>query len=63
MKISLTVNILSLLIFDDDLSLKIMETCLKDIIDFLIKCHPSNRKNLKFEDIKPELLDEAIYEL
>ena len=43
MKISLTVNILSLLVFDDDLSLKIMEVCLSDILDIIIKCHPSRR--------------------
>ena len=47
MQISLTINILSLLVFDDDLSLKIMETCLKDIFEFLLSCHPAHRyKNL-----------------
>ena len=63
MEISLTINILSLLLFDQDLCLKIMDNGLSNITQFLIDCHPNNRHKLVFSDIKQELLSEAILEL
>ncbi|KAL4469437.1 hypothetical protein ABPG74_004690 [Tetrahymena malaccensis] len=63
MEVLLTIDILSLLIMDDDLSVKIINSGLLNVTKFLICCHPMRKKKLIFEDIKPEQLNEAIFEL
>jgi len=54
MEVLLTIDILSLLIMDDDLSLKIVNSGMSSVTSFLIGCHPFRKKNLAFDDIKPE---------
>lgn len=54
MEVLLTNDILSLLVMDDDLSVKIINSGLQSVAKFLIGCHPLRKKKLMFEDIKPE---------
>lgn len=62
-EISLTINILSLLILDDDLSVKILDSGLQSVTRFLLDCHPINKHKIAFKDISPDAQDQAILEL
>lgn len=50
-EVSLIIDISSLLVFDDDLNLKFVDTGLGHVIRLLVRTHPSNHHLLKFEDV------------
>lgn len=62
-EISLIVEISSLLVFDDDLNLKFVDSALGHVIRLLVRTHPSNHHLLKFEDVEEEHEKQAVKEL
>ena len=51
-EISLIIDISSLLVFDDDLNIKFVDSGLGHVIRLLVRTHPSNHHLVKFEDVE-----------
>ena len=59
MEVVLILNIFTTLIMDDDLSVKILDNCLKTIINLLLMTHSLSNEKMSYEDIKIENENDA----